>query len=236
MIHIAICDDSDIERAILNEFVANYCTKHNISCQCAQYERGDTLYYDINDGAWFDLIFLDIYMERWLGIDAARRLRAISYTGLIVFCTTALDFAPESFEVDASGYMLKPYDMEHFSRLMDRVVQKIEDGTYCIKTRAQVLRVPYGEILYAESRNSQCIIHLTQGREYTVYKKLGDIQAELNDARFLRCHQSYLVNMEHIREAGEQFVLDSGDTVLIRKKEHKEICRQYLDFLSALIK
>ena len=81
-----------------------------------------------------------------------------------------------------------------------------------------------------ESDNTKCVLHRTEDREYNIYKKLGQIEAELNDPRFLRCHQSYLVNMNYIREANEVFLLQNGDEVLIRKKSKNEIQQKVLAY------
>ena len=63
-----------------------------------------------------------------------------------------------------------------------------------------------------------------------VYKKLNEIESELNDARFLRCHQSYLVNMNYVSEANDSFILQNGDTVLIRAKSKRMILQKVLEY------
>jgi DNA-binding LytR/AlgR family response regulator len=87
-----------------------------------------------------------------------------------------------------------------------------------------------------ESRNNVCILHCSNGREYTIYKKLSEIETQLGDSRFLRCHQSYLVNMSYIAKADKQFELTTGDVVLIRQRNQKEIRSIYQAFASKGIK
>ena len=62
-------------------------------------------------------------------------------------------------------------------------------------------------------------------------KSSGEIEEELYDPRFLRCHQSYLVNMAYVQNADHQFTLFTGDIVLIRQRNLKEIRNRYLDYL-----
>ena len=57
-----------------------------------------------------------------------------------------------------------------------------------------------------------------------------EIESELNDARFLRCHQSYLVNMNYVSEANDSFVLQNGDMVLIRAKSKRMILQKVLEY------
>lgn len=234
MLRIAICDDSEIEREFLSDYLKEYCGLRAIPYQCIPFESGEALWYEVCDGEWYDIVVLDIYMEPSLGIDVARRLRDRAYPGTILFCTGTLDFAPQSFEVGAAGYLLKPYSWATFVRTMDRVTAAILDGTYPVKCRTRVIRVPYREILYVESRNSQCILHRTGGEIHTIYKKLGEIERELDAPCFLRCHRSYLVNMNYIRSVGADFTLSSGDTVLIRKRDLRAIRQAYHDYISGI--
>ena len=59
------------------------------------------------------------------------------------------------------------------------------------------------------------------------------IEGELGDRRFLRCHQSFLVNMDEILSVDQAFHLSSGDAVPIRQRELKRIRARYLDYLAA---
>ena len=58
------------------------------------------------------------------------------------------------------------------------------------------------------------------------------IEGELGDRRFLRCHQSFLVNMDQVQSADQAFHLSSGDAVPIRQRELKRIRERYLNYLS----
>jgi len=213
MLRVAICDDSALERDILADFLSHYCNAHAIDYSCKMYDSGEPLYYELGDGGWFDII-----------------LREIGYKGTIVFCTAALDFAPDSFEVGASGYLLKPYTPETFERTMHRVLSDIVENTYAIKNRSQVLHIPREEIMYVESHNSQCILHQAGQKTYTLYKKLGEIEQELTAPCFLRCHQSFLVNMNYVKAVDKDFILTNDDVVLIRKKNLKELRQIYFDY------
>lgn len=230
---IAICDDSALDRDLIEALLRRYFSASSLRPELLPYERGDVLVQDVQDGLGFDIVFLDIYMSGHLGIDIARQLRALGFDGRIIFLTATPDFAVDSYDVEASGYLLKPLSLEKLSRVMDRVLQAFQAGTYAVRQRANVIRIPLHEILYVESSNSKCLLHRTPDLSYTIYKRLDEIQQELGDQRFLRCHQSYLVNMDHIVQADSQFLLDSGDAVLIRQRDRKAIRQAYLDYAAA---
>lgn len=231
---IAVCDDSSLDRELTAALLHQYFVTRPISNEIIQYESGSDLLHDFEDGMWFDIVFLDIYMNDLLGIDVAHKLRTLGYHRHIVFFTATADFAVDSYEVEAIGYLLKPYSFEKLCLVMNRVTREITTNTYQIKQRSKLIRVPYHDILYAESMNSKCILHCRNEQSYVIYKRLTTIEQELNDERFLRCHQSYLVNMDHIQRVDDQFTLVTGDTVLIRQRNRKAIRQTALDYMDKM--
>ncbi|MBQ9111388.1 MAG: response regulator transcription factor [Oscillospiraceae bacterium] len=230
MMRIAICDDSQIDREVIKDFLHAYMTDRSIPNIMTEYENGRNLVDDIEEGGYYDLVFLDIYMDEMDGMCIARNLRRVGYTGKIVFLTSAAEFAVDSYEVEASGYLLKPHNYDKLSALLNRLIDRTNIGQFQVSVRNTIYSIPFAEIVYVESRNNVCILHCSDGREYTVYKKLSEIEAQLDDSRFLRCHQSYLVNMSYIAKADKQFELTTGDVVLIRQRSQKEIRSIYQEF------
>lgn len=228
--NIAICDDNALSRKLLNNLLENYFSKKSINHKIDQYSNGMDLLYEFEDGRSYEIIFLDILMEKILGIEVAKRLRKLGYNGEIIFLSASSDFAVESYDVKASGYILKPINYENLSLSIDRTIRNIGIGTYHIQRRNNFIIVPYDEIIYIESSNSKCILHRNNGENYNIYKKLSQIEKELNDQRFLRSHQSYLVNMDYIVGVSNQFQLSTGESVLIRQRNLKDIRSAYLEY------
>ena len=229
---IAVCEDNELHREMIACLLNRYATEKSIPFAITSYQSGINLLYDTEEGATFDIVFLDIYMKDLLGIDVAHRLRGMGYQGHIVFLTATADFAVDGYEVEAMGYLLKPHSFEKLSQVMDRATREMTENFYPIKHHSKVTKVSYHEILYIESSNSKCILHCCNGQSYVIYKKLSEIEQELNDERFLRCHQSYLVNMDYIYKMDRQFTLVTGDIVLIRQRNLKAIRQAALDHMA----
>ena len=227
---LAICDDNDLDRELLSNLLHKYFAKTSVKYELTQYSRGMNLYYDVTEGFQYDIIFLDLFMEDSFGMSIAQKLREIPYNEKIIFCTSSSDYALESYGVFASGYIVKPYGLAEIKRTLDLFIPEFETGSYKVKQKCNVIYIPFNEIIYVESSNSKCILHRTENRTYTLYKQLRQIEAEINDERFLRCHQSYLVNMNYISEANDTFVLKNGEDILIRKKDKKEIHRKFSEY------
>lgn len=58
-------------------------------------------------------------------------------------------------------------------------------------------------------------------------EKLSEVEARLGDRRFLRCHQSYLVNMDHVYKADKDFLMENGAVVPIRVRSRKALTEAY---------
>ncbi len=228
--YIAICDDSEIDRGIIADFLHHYVTEKSVPTHLTEYESGESLLYDVEDGKYFDLIFLDILMAKIQGIEIARLLRENGYVGKIIFLTTTPEYAVDSYEVEAAGYLLKPHDYNKIRHLLDRIIDVGNIGQLTFTSRNKIYNIPYNEIVYVESSNNFCILHRNNGTSYNIYQKLSEIEQNLEDERFLRCHQSYIVNMSYISKVDKEFELITGESVLIRQRHLKDIRNAYLEY------
>lgn len=155
-----------------------------------------------------DLIFLDIQMPGINGIDFAR---TIPRTTLIVFTTAYSEYALDSYEVDAIGYLVKPIETERFSRVVDKAVsyhtllineekEKIEDITedfFFVKSERKYIKVNYKDILFVEGLKDYVVIHV-EGKKIITKMYLKTIQELLPESLFFRINRSYIVNLQHI--------------------------------------
>ena len=231
--NLCICDDDGISANILAIILETYFEDRHLSYEVSIYNKGATLLDDFKEGYVNpDILIMDIYLEHENGIDVCKKLRNQGYSGTIVFMTSSKEHAIEGYDVDARAYLLKPYDPDKIHQTFDRLLSNVSMSMYTIKIYSQIIRIPIYEIMYIESSNTKCIIHCDGDIDYTVYKKLSEIETELNDSHFLRCHQSYLVNMAHIVEANECFILSNGANVPIRKRDAKQFKDMYIEYIN----
>lgn len=229
---IAICDDSRVDSKLSEALITEYFKKLKKQCTVKRYETGASLISDFDDGVSFDIVFMDIYVGNESGMDIARQLRSLGYTNILIFSTITSEYAIESYSVNANGYILKPYGKERFERVLDRVLEKYINDAMRVKVRNSYMNIPYERIIYIESCNNRCILH-TAEEEYPLYMRLDDIEKSVcnEEKRFLRCHRSFIVNMDHVSAVDEQFVLDNGESVLIRSKSRAQVKKHYLDYI-----
>ncbi len=231
---IVLCDDVELERQILKDLLLLHFQEMGELVSILEYESGENLIADVEDGYLrADLLFLDIHMKGMNGLEVARKLRKMGRTGAIVFLTASPEYAVESYEVQAAGYMLKPYDIEKLKKLTDRILEKPEKKRISIKSQRQKRYPNIDDIVYIESDRHVVTIHLRDGSEILTQEKMGDLKKRIDQKKFLHCHQSYLVNMDYIRDVEEEFLLFDGSRILIRVRGRKNILEEYDQYFHA---
>ena len=91
---IAIVDDCENERNELCKRLSQSSFSRSYDIEICGYGNGTDFLNDAIQNR-FDLVFMDIYMEKENGIDAAQKLRKFDKDCLLVFTTTSTDHALE---------------------------------------------------------------------------------------------------------------------------------------------
>jgi DNA-binding LytR/AlgR family response regulator len=225
---IAICDDRQLERELLRAVLENFFVARREEIRIVGYASGEGLLADLEEGyEQFDLYFLDIYMDGMTGLETAHRLREMQIRSAIIFLTSSPDFAVESYDVEASGYLLKPLNEVKLTALLNRLLQPKERRRVCVRCGRETQYVFLDEISWLESKGNMVFLHKTDGSTLETREKLSDLEQQLDDKRFLRCHQSYLVNMDCVNNVQDGFLMNDGATVPIRVRSHNQIAEQY---------
>ena len=231
VIRIAICDDLYNERNMIKSLLTSIQNEEQKwEFNITQYEEGEALLMDMEENlSEFDLVILDIYMDGINGMETARKIRENDINIPIVFLTASPDFALESYDVNAFGYLLKPVKKDKLKDVLYRLLKHYVRPRVCIQCERRKRYLFLDEIVYIESQNHNVYIHLSDGDVLTSREKLSNLENML-DQRFLRCHQSFLVNMRYIADVEEDFILKDGTIVPIRIRQRKAIADEYYRF------
>jgi Response regulator of the LytR/AlgR family len=217
MINIAICDDNVEELEIISSYVSKNLKELDIPFKISHFSEGQDLIEHINSSKEvFDLLFLDIYMKFSNGIDIARKIRNLDKDCNIIFITSSKEHAIDSYEVKALYYILKPLDKEKLNTAIKIAIENLnkENKQVLIKNKTGSYRILYKDILYAESEARVVNIYLKSGKVISFYSKLEEFFQRLQDERFLKCHKSFVVNMDYILKIENNNIF-MGDNIII---------------------
>ena len=159
---IYICDDSKSDLLRLNHHLQEYLSHQDQKITIESFQSGEELlrrYEETMEKP--SLIFLDIYMDDPDGMSVAHTLREEHYEGGLIFTTSSMEHAMDSYNVDALYYLQKPYDHEDFMNAIRRCTS-IFEGTskqYRINVQGKELQIPLRDILYFETGRHVTLIH-----------------------------------------------------------------------------
>lgn len=213
-VFIAICDDLPEERAQLAQMIRACCQKRRIDDKLHLFSSGEDLLASFRPGR-FHMVFLDIYMGGLSGMDAARKIRDQDAVCALVFATTSYDHGIESFEVQASDYLVKPFSLQDVDDALDWCLANMPEEFRCLSvcSRWEQVEIPLRSIRYVEISGHQAHIH-TDGQTVVTRRKMDELEAEIASEDFLRCHRSFLVNMNHAHSLeGNAFRMKTGELV-----------------------
>ena len=233
MFRIGICEDCLEERSIVIEKAREFFEKANLRYSIREYSSGNGILAEIEDGtAAFDLILMDIHLgsSTLNGFETAVRIRKLNQNVPIAFLTASRDYAVESYDVDAVAYLLKPVQEEKLFALFSKLSRAEVPKCLSVKRRGCTKILDYRDILYMESSGHRVVIHLHEKGDEVVYYKLDELENALCDERFIRCHKSFLVNMDYVTAADKEFTLAGGFTASIRTHGRKAIIQKYNEY------
>lgn len=235
MFKIAICDDvkavcNELKDIILNMAKGTLC--ENI---CADiFYSGEALISDIREGNLYDLIFLDIELGGQInGVKVGHIIRdeMDDYITQIVYISSKNGYDRQLFDVQPLHFLQKPIDV---SKVINDIklaikISKKENNFFEFKNLRSIVRVPYKEILYFESRGREIIL-VSCKTQHTFYDNIQNLRKVLPDF-FIYPHRSYIVNYELITcFRFEEVVMSNGAVIPISRSKRKEIIKLQMMF------
>ncbi|MDE5932471.1 MAG: response regulator [Lachnospiraceae bacterium] len=107
MLRIAICDDEQFYREKIQSLLKQYFKKRNLQYEVEAFVSGEDFLRQCENRVRYDIVFMDISMEKLDGMQTARQIRAFHSDTSIVFVTAFIDYALEGYKVNAVRYILK---------------------------------------------------------------------------------------------------------------------------------
>ena len=151
MFQIAICEDSKVDTDLLSQTLAAAANDLRIRARTDYYKNGEELILALKDGASYDLLLLDIFLEQVNGVDTARSARKYLPHVQITFLTSSRDYALDAYDLDAIHYPMKPVDREKLG--VDIYLSDI----------AEPQRIPISFIRMEEQLASSSFLRISRG-------------------------------------------------------------------------
>lgn len=176
-----------------------------------------------------DLIFLDIQMPHFSGIDF---LNTIEKKPLVIFTTAYSDYAVEGFNLGAVDYLVKPIPFHRFLKAVVRAQQvlqpvatqaltesnntpEIEQDFMFVRAEYENVKLNFADILFIEGLKDYVKIYTTDNKFTLTLISLIKLENLLSSKGFARIHRSYIINIKHVKSIQKNKVLISDKRIPI---------------------
>lgn len=198
MINCIIIEDAPLAVDKLKNFISKVpllnlvCTFDN-GLEAFDYLQSNTV----------DLLFLDIQMEQFTGLQL---LKALHTRPHIIIVSAYGEYAVQGFEYDVTDYLLKPYSFERFLKAVNKVqgeiasnppAQLLPKDYIFLKTEYRMVRINLCDILYVEGKGAYLHVITNTTRIMTLLS-FKEIESLLPPKLFIRIHKSYLIAINKI--------------------------------------
>ena len=231
---ICICDDDKkihyTIRSLINKFIDHDLLYEIVDTYTA--EQLIDLHLRQNT---YDIIFLDIEMQKLSGIDAAEKIRTIAPKTIIIFISNFPSYVFDTFRVEALHFMVKPISELEFSNVFERALTKFKsiNSTISLKWQSERYVIRIDTIKYIEGYKRHITVYTKNGT-YEAIGKIPDLLKELSPHGFIRTHQGFIVNMDQIKRFDSTDVVLFDETkVMISVRKRAEALQKFDKYLKS---
>lgn len=231
---IAICDDEEAQRLLLQKYVEDWAQENRIHLETKLFSSGESFWFAWEDDSCYDLLIFDIEMGQLSGMELAADIRKKDEEIPILFVTGYDSYMAQGFEVAALHYLLKPIPKEKLFAVLDKFnksrMKREQEEKLLFRTEEGPLSLPASKIWYIEARAHQCILY-TEDESYVLCTSISEMVGNLCGRReFVRCHRSYLVNMQHVSAIVKpELVLDDKRRIPVSRSAEKEVNQVFIE-------
>jgi len=195
-----------------------------------------------------DCLFLDIEMPTMDGFQFIKNLKNKAFP--VVITTAYNQYALKALKNEAIDYLLKPIDSDDLDETLSKIkkynsknftAERLEEillnhnakslnKKITINTDGKLLFFESDDILYAESDGNYSTIYLNDGQKILLTKKLKEVNELLPSNSFFRIHNSYIVNLNKVKEflkTDGYVILDTNHKIPVSRQKKSD----FLDLL-----
>lgn len=225
---IAICDDEQAQQILLQKYLLEWGKEHKIPIETNLFSGGESFLFSWEEDKGYDLLIFDIEMGKMNGMELAGVIRRQDEDIPILFITGYDSYMAQGYEVSALHYLLKPVNKEKLFSVLDKLQRNRErndnEEKLLFQTEEGKLSLPISKIWFIEASAHQCILY-TQEQEYMLRQTISAVEKLLEGKKeIIRCHRSYLVNLQHISAiVKNEIILDNKKRLPISRNLSKEV-------------
>lgn len=200
-----------------------------------KFSNGIEVLQFLHEKKQIDIIFMDIQMPEIDGLELSKK---IPIQTKIIFTTAFDQYAIEGYKVNATGYLLKPFNYIEFLEATEKAKQlllptknkEVEIPDYIfVKSEYKQIKIFLNDIIYIESMKDYAKIFLTsQSSPIVTLLSLKKLNEELPKEKFMRVHRSFIFSLEKI-EIVEKNQIVFGKRRITVAEPYRELFENFIN-------
>lgn len=237
MINIAICDDQDYDRKNIKQILEKISLRNNIRFNIEEFRSGkELLNIYKRDIPKFDVIFLDIILGDSNGIDIAKYILDLYNSVKFIILSSSREFILDGYDISAVNYIIKPASIERIEKELFRAINIQENNKkfYEINKNGNTVLLELNNIYYFEVDHRKINVHEKEN-VIDYYDRLDNVEKDLDDKGFKRCHRSYIINISKIKELkGNEIKLLNEQVIPVGRKYKENLKETFFNYLQTV--
>ena len=229
---IAICDDESQILKDIHTKIENYFHTEEIPAEyfCTDDSKKMMEYLKTEK---VDVLFLDIDMPYFSGMDIATYINEKKLQTILVFITSHDALVYQTFAYRPFGFIRKTHMEVELFELIGRIKKELNDRRqdFVITKGQELIRIFIQDITYIESEGNYLNIY-TRNDTLKIRETMTNIEKELSSKGFIRCHKGYLINARYIEKLKSMEIDLQYEgvwkTVPVGRSYEKEVRKQVL--------
>ncbi|MDY8136246.1 LytTR family DNA-binding domain-containing protein [Aquimarina sp. 2201CG5-10] len=183
-----------------------------------------------------DLIFLDINLPDGNAFDFLELTKELEFK--VIFITAYDQYALQALKLGAIDYILKPVDIEELETAIDKVIdtnllthkeqirvvkEQLDTNRLVVSLHDGYQVINTNELMFCKSDKGYTTFYLSNSKSIIASKPIKYFVDKLPVSKFVRTHQSCLVNLDYVDRYDKSGVVilrgNQKIPVSIRKKE-----------------
>ena len=174
----------------------------------------------------YDILILDIEMPHQDGISIAKKYINTYKNTFIVFLSLHHELVFDTFQVQPYNFIRKEYIDEELITTLVSISHRIQDNFLSISYKGITKNIRLNEIMYIESVQHKCIIHLVQSNTFETSLTLKQLYKKLN-LDFYKLNRSIIINWNYVTEIKNGYGYINDISFVIRRGQINAINRLF---------
>jgi len=198
------------------------------------------------------LVFLDIEMPWMNGFEVLKQFDSVDFD--VIFITAYDNYAIQAFRYSAVDYLLKPIQSDLLIEAVAKVARnkkhelpsmQLESLLYNLNDNISNSKVVFSTsdgleivdtstIYRCQSDNNYTNVYMQNNAKLFLSKTLKEVELMLESNKFLRVHQSHLVNIDYVKKFvkadGGYLQMKNGDQVSVSKSKRDNLLTRLSEF------